>query len=228
MRADLVRAKRLLPRAAPLAGGPAAVASPVVTGEDREMTAESGSAAETRRLAGALAPLCRPGDLVLLTGSLGAGKTVFAQGFAAALGRGRAGDQPDLHAGAPVSRVRPTPPESSSSCMPTSTGWTRWPRSLDLALPELVEDAAVGLVEWGEVAAPALGPSALHVTLTSASGEAGRRRPAHRDDRRPGARLGRPPPARGGRARDGAGRLAVVIALGLESATELVGAAVAD
>ena len=44
------------------------------------------SADETRALAGRLARLCRPGDLVLLVGDLGAGKTVFAQGFAAALG----------------------------------------------------------------------------------------------------------------------------------------------
>jgi tRNA A37 threonylcarbamoyladenosine biosynthesis protein TsaE len=44
---------------------------------------------------------------------------------------------------------------------------------LDLALPELVDDAAVGGVEWGEVAAPALGPSALHVTLASVMPAAG-------------------------------------------------------
>ena len=40
----------------------------------------------TKELAGRLARLCRAGDVVLLVGDLGAGKTVFAQGFAAALG----------------------------------------------------------------------------------------------------------------------------------------------
>jgi tRNA A37 threonylcarbamoyladenosine biosynthesis protein TsaE len=35
----------------------------------------------------------------------------------------------------------------------------------DLALAELVEEDAVALVEWGELAAPALGESALEVTL---------------------------------------------------------------
>ena len=40
----------------------------------------------TRALAAALAPLCRAGDVVLLVGDLGTGKTVFAQGFAGALG----------------------------------------------------------------------------------------------------------------------------------------------
>jgi tRNA threonylcarbamoyladenosine biosynthesis protein TsaE len=44
------------------------------------------SADETRALARAMAPLCLPGDVLLLVGDLGAGKTTFAQGFAAGLG----------------------------------------------------------------------------------------------------------------------------------------------
>lgn len=40
----------------------------------------------TRAMAAAVAPLVRQGDLLLLVGELGAGKTAFAQGFAAALG----------------------------------------------------------------------------------------------------------------------------------------------
>jgi tRNA threonylcarbamoyladenosine biosynthesis protein TsaE len=50
----------------------------------RQTATESADA--TRALAAALAPLCRAGDVVLLVGDLGTGKTVFAQGFAAALG----------------------------------------------------------------------------------------------------------------------------------------------
>lgn len=41
---------------------------------------------ETRALAGAVASVLRPGDVVALTGELGAGKTCFVQGAAAAVG----------------------------------------------------------------------------------------------------------------------------------------------
>ena len=40
----------------------------------------------TRDLAAALAELARPGDLILLVGDLGAGKTAFCQGFGRGLG----------------------------------------------------------------------------------------------------------------------------------------------
>jgi len=48
--------------------------------------AHTSSADETRSLGSALAALLRPGDLLLLAGGLGAGKTVLAQGIAAGLG----------------------------------------------------------------------------------------------------------------------------------------------
>ncbi|MGQ9475614.1 MAG: tRNA (adenosine(37)-N6)-threonylcarbamoyltransferase complex ATPase subunit type 1 TsaE [Actinomycetota bacterium] len=41
---------------------------------------------ETRRLAARLAELLRPGDVILLEGELGTGKTVFVRGLAEALG----------------------------------------------------------------------------------------------------------------------------------------------
>ncbi len=46
----------------------------------------SHSEAETTALAGKLAPFFRAGDLVILTGELGAGKTVFVRGLARGLG----------------------------------------------------------------------------------------------------------------------------------------------
>ena len=41
---------------------------------------------QTKAFAHDLAKLCQPGDILLLTGDLGAGKTTFTKGFAAGLG----------------------------------------------------------------------------------------------------------------------------------------------
>ncbi|MDR2131226.1 MAG: tRNA (adenosine(37)-N6)-threonylcarbamoyltransferase complex ATPase subunit type 1 TsaE [Odoribacteraceae bacterium] len=46
----------------------------------------STSEGETREIAALLSPLLRAGDAVILDGALGAGKTCFVQGFAAARG----------------------------------------------------------------------------------------------------------------------------------------------
>ena len=47
---------------------------------------ESRGPGETRRLGARLGRLLRPGDTVLLSGDLGAGKTVFVQGIARGMG----------------------------------------------------------------------------------------------------------------------------------------------
>lgn len=52
----------------------------------RRVTIHSSSAERTAEIAALLALLARPGDRVLLSGPLGAGKTCFARGFAAGLG----------------------------------------------------------------------------------------------------------------------------------------------
>ncbi|MFZ8821835.1 MAG: tRNA (adenosine(37)-N6)-threonylcarbamoyltransferase complex ATPase subunit type 1 TsaE, partial [Ilumatobacteraceae bacterium] len=44
------------------------------------------SPSDTRDFAAALARIVRSGDTVVLTGEMGSGKTVFAQGIGAALG----------------------------------------------------------------------------------------------------------------------------------------------
>lgn len=59
--------------------------------------AQSGSVEETKRVAGVLAGLLESGDVVTLDGDLGAGKTQFTQGLAAALGVAEAVTSPTFN-----------------------------------------------------------------------------------------------------------------------------------
>ncbi len=52
----------------------------------QSLTVRTGSPAETRRLGARLGRLLRPGDIVLLSGELGSGKTCLVQGIARGLG----------------------------------------------------------------------------------------------------------------------------------------------
>ena len=125
--------------------------------------ATTGSPDETRALAAALAPLCRVGDVVLLVGDLGAGKTVFAQGFAGALGVTGPVTSPTF---ALVRQYRCGPDSAVRTLIHADVYRTGSVAEVtDLALAELVEEDAVALIEWGDMAAPALGDSALEVTL---------------------------------------------------------------
>jgi tRNA threonylcarbamoyladenosine biosynthesis protein TsaE len=121
------------------------------------------SADATRALAAGLAPLFRAGDVVLLVGDLGAGKTVFAQGFAAALGVEGPVTSPTF---ALVRHYRCGPDSPVATLIHADVYRTgSVAEVVDLGLAELVEEDAVAVIEWGELAAPALGDSALEVTL---------------------------------------------------------------
>jgi tRNA threonylcarbamoyladenosine biosynthesis protein TsaE len=133
------------------------------------LTVTSTSVGATRDLAARLAPLCRAGDVVLLIGDLGAGKTAFAQGFAAGLGVEGPVTSPTF---ALVRQYRCGPNSAVGTLIHADVYRTESvPEVVELALAELVEDGAVALVEWGDLAAPALGDSALEVTLEVASSD---------------------------------------------------------
>jgi tRNA threonylcarbamoyladenosine biosynthesis protein TsaE len=112
-----------------------------------------------------VAALCRSGDVVLLVGDLGAGKTVFAQGFAAALGVAGPVTSPTFALVRQYRCGQESPVAVLIHADVYRTG--SLDEVADLALAELVEENAVALVEWGELAAPALGDSALEITLVA-------------------------------------------------------------
>jgi tRNA threonylcarbamoyladenosine biosynthesis protein TsaE len=124
---------------------------------------ETTSPAGTREVAARLAAACSAGDVVLLVGDLGAGKTVFAQGYAAALGVAGPVTSPTF---ALVRHYRCAPGAPVGQLIHADVYRTGSVQEVvDLALGELVEEDAVALVEWGDLAAPALGESALEVRL---------------------------------------------------------------
>ena len=119
---------------------------------------------ETQAVASALADLARPGDLLVLSGDLGAGKTAFTQGFARALGVTEAVTSPtfvlhrayrgrlDLHH---LDVYRLDGPDDAD----------------DLDLVGLLEGDAVTLVEWGETIGGALPAERLTVQLALGAGD---------------------------------------------------------
>ncbi|MHB1517804.1 MAG: tRNA (adenosine(37)-N6)-threonylcarbamoyltransferase complex ATPase subunit type 1 TsaE [Acidimicrobiales bacterium] len=129
------------------------------------------SADETRTLGSSLARCCGPGDVVLLVGDLGAGKTTFAQGFAAGLGITEPVTSPTFT----LVREYPVPPgQARSSVEPVLVlqhadvyRLDHLAEIADLGLGELVDEGGVALVEWGDVALPVLGPGALSVRLVA-------------------------------------------------------------
>ncbi len=117
----------------------------------------------TKEVAARLALVCAAGDVVLLIGDLGAGKTAFAQGFAAALGVEGPVTSPTF---ALVRQYRCADGGSIETLIHADVYRTgSLGEVAELALAELVEEGALALIEWGEMAAPALGDDALEVTL---------------------------------------------------------------
>ncbi len=129
----------------------------------------------TRGVAAALVPLCRVGDVVLLAGDLGSGKTTFAQGFGAALGV----REPVVSPTFTLVRQYPLPPRPAGPAGgdPRTGAPVRQFLHADLyrldhrsevdelGLGELVEEGGVAVVEWGEAAEPVLGDDWLRVDL---------------------------------------------------------------
>ena len=118
--------------------------------------------ADTHAIAGAIAGVVRPRDLIVLVGEMGAGKTAFATGFAKALGV-----HGDDHVSSPTFTLMHS---YTSGRIPMHHAdlyrLTSLAEVADLGIRELVDMGAVGLVEWGDVASEVLG-DVLSVTLVA-------------------------------------------------------------
>lgn len=132
------------------------------------------SLADTDAVAGALAGLIRRGDIVVLAGEMGAGKTAFTQAFARSLGV----DEPVT---SPTFTLVHT---YTSGRLPVHHADLYRLGTLheveDLGLGELADGPGVLLVEWGDVAPAAFGAH-LEVSLAFVPDDESARRIAVRD-----------------------------------------------
>jgi tRNA threonylcarbamoyladenosine biosynthesis protein TsaE len=118
------------------------------------------SPARTQAVASAIAATLLPGDVIVLDGDLGAGKTTFVQGLARAMG---------------VDEVVTSPTFTLMRSYPTAFGvdllhvdvyrLESEAEIVALGLPELLDDGVVAAIEWGRRALPAIGPEHLSVEL---------------------------------------------------------------
>jgi tRNA threonylcarbamoyladenosine biosynthesis protein TsaE len=109
------------------------------------LTLHARSLDATHAVAAALARLSRAGDIILLAGEMGAGKTAFAQGFGRALGVTE-----------PITSPTFTLVHSYDTDGPTLHHADLYrldqlAEVADLALGELAEFDGIVLVEWGDV-----------------------------------------------------------------------------
>lgn len=120
------------------------------------------SAEATEALGAALAPALAPGDLVVLTGELGAGKTRFVSGLARAVAPGARVRSPSFTL---VNEYAGTPPLFHLDLYRLGTG------EVDgLGLEDYAARGAL-VVEWGERLPGAWLEDALHLTFTAGEGD---------------------------------------------------------
>ena len=127
-------------------------------------SAETGSAAETEAIGARIADGLRPGDVVVVSGEVGSGKTTLIRGACRALGVEQPIASPTFTIGR---RYRGRMPVAHLDLyrLPGLTGED--PALLD----DYLTDDAIGFIEWPAVAEPLLERVALRVRLQHAGGD---------------------------------------------------------
>ncbi len=158
----------------------------------------AGTAEQTRAAGERLARLARPGDLVVLTGALGAGKTTLVQGLGRGLQVRGAVTSPTFV----IARVHPStgtgPDLVHVDAYRLGGGTELDDLDLDASL-----DESVTVVEWGEGLAESLADSYLEVSLETAA-DRGQAALAAAGPHRGGARSREKPAAPAAAAEDSA------------------------
>lgn len=124
----------------------------------RTLSYTSSSPEQTRAIAAALAPVLHPGDVVVLSGDLGAGKTCFVQGAAAALGVRARVTSPSFVL---VREYEGTLPLLHLDIYRLGN----LQELVDLGYEEFLDPRWVVFIEWGDVAGPLLPEEYLQVEL---------------------------------------------------------------
>jgi len=125
---------------------------------------ESRSPEATAAVGAQLAESLEPGDVVALTGELGAGKTCFTQGLARGLGVAGHAVSPTFVL---VNEYRGRVPVHHVDAYRTSS----LTELLDLGLEELFDGEGVTVVEWADKLSPLLPPRTIHVHIEGVGDE---------------------------------------------------------
>jgi tRNA threonylcarbamoyladenosine biosynthesis protein TsaE len=121
------------------------------------------SADATKKAGEEFARVLRPGDIVLLSGQLGAGKTTFTQGVGRGLGVAERVTSPTFT----MVRQHESVNDLGIVTLHHADVYRveKLDEVIDLALGELVEESAVAIVEWGDIATTVFGRDVMTVTF---------------------------------------------------------------
>ncbi|MGI9605280.1 MAG: tRNA (adenosine(37)-N6)-threonylcarbamoyltransferase complex ATPase subunit type 1 TsaE [Acidimicrobiales bacterium] len=122
------------------------------------------SPSETADLAETLAEHAMPGDVLVLAGDLGAGKTAFSKAYGLALGVKEAMTSPTFTL-AREYEGRLTLHHLDVYRLELMA------EVMDLDLPDLLDSGGVVLIEWGDAILPMLPPDFLEVRFTFGDGD---------------------------------------------------------